>query len=205
MTAEPARGAVDRGRGRPPMSERRKDLIRLEIATAALALFKAQGVAATSVEQIAGELGMSARTLWRYCPSKEACIQPLLSHGLAVVVEKLRAWPRDLPLLDRLLHEGDLADQVPESTLDLVRLTRAEPSLRAVWVRSYLDAEDAFAEVIAERTGDPVDALETRVRAGMLNVALRVAFEHYAWADDPADLTEATRRALHTAITGLGD
>ncbi|WP_253776606.1 TetR/AcrR family transcriptional regulator [Goodfellowiella coeruleoviolacea] len=193
------------------MSERRKDVIRLRIATAALELFKSQGVAATSVEQIAGELGISTRTLWRYSPSKEGCVLPLLTHGLAAVVEKLRAWPRHLPLLDHLLHESDLAERVPESTLDLARLTRTEPALRSVWLRSYLDAENVFAEVIAERTGLAADALETKVQAGMLNIALRIAVEHHAWntapagarATPPGGLTNATRAALRTAINGL--
>lgn len=192
------------------MTERRKDIIRLQIATAALELFKAQGVAATSGEQIADKLGISTRTLWRYCSSKEGCVQPLLTHAIGVVIEKLRAWPRDVPLLDQLLHESDLAEQVPESTLELARLTRSEPSLRAVWLQSYLDAEHAFAETIAERTGQPADALEIRVRAGMLNAALRIAVEQHAWhtADAPdaareTSMTDATRVALRTAIAGL--
>lgn len=193
------------------MTERRKDIIRLQIATVALELFKAQGVAATSVEQIAGELGISARTLWRYSPSKEGCIQPLLTHGITVVIDKLRAWPRDQPLFDQLLHESDLSERMPESTLDLARLTRTEPALRSVWLQSYLDAESAFAEVIAERTGLAVDALETKVQAGMLNVALRLAVEHHAWrtenaGDDPTQLgslTKTTQLALRTAINGL--
>lgn len=192
------------------MTERRKDIIRLQIATAALELFKAQGVAATSSEQIADKLGISTRTLWRYCTSKEGCVQPLLTHAIGVVIEKLRAWPRDVPLLEQLLHESDLTEHVPESTLDLARLTRTEPDLRSIWLRSYLDAENAFADAIAERTGQPADALETRVRAGMLNAALRIAVEQYAWrtAEDPAgaresSMTDATRVALRTAIAGL--
>lgn len=192
------------------MTERRKDVIRLQIATVALELFKEQGVAATSGEQIADQLGISTRTLWRYCPSKEGCVQPLLTHGISVVIEKLRAWPRDVPLMEQLLHESDLAERAPESTLDLARLTRTEPALRAVWLQSYLDAEHAFAEAIAERTGAPADALETRVQAGMLNAALRIAVEQHAWHSEQdldaargASMTDATRVALRTAITGL--
>ncbi|WP_156758711.1 TetR/AcrR family transcriptional regulator [Actinokineospora pegani] len=196
---------AERGRGRPPMTERRKDIIRLQIATAALELFMAQGVAATSAEQIAGQLGISTRTLWRYSPSKEDCVLPLLSHGIDVVVEKLRAWPHGEPLVEQLLHETDLIERTPESTLDLVRLTRTEPSLRAVWLQSHLNSEAAFAGVIAERTGLATEALETKVQAGMLNVALRLAVEHHAWhgGSAPGGLTDATRTALRTALGGL--
>lgn len=194
-----------RGRGRPPMTERRKDIIRLEIATAALELFRSQGVTETSVQQIADRIGISKRTLWRYSPSKEDCVLPLLTHGVDVVVAKLRAWPHGQPLVEQMLHETDLVERTPESTLELVRLARTEPSLRAVWLQSHLDSERAFAEVVAERTGLPVDALETKVRAGMLNVALRLAVEHHAEHGGPAPggLTEATQTALRTAIGGL--
>lgn len=199
---------MDGGKGRPPMTEKRKEVIRLEIAMAALGLFKKQGVAATSVERIAGELGMSTRTLWRYCSSKEDCVRPLLAHGVSVVVGKLQEWPKDKPLLDQLLHESQLYDHVPESTLDLVRLTHAESTLRSVWIQTHLDAERAFAEVIAERLGGSSDELETKVLAGMLNVALRIAVEHYAWNIDsdgtkPSSMTTTTRAALRTAIAGL--
>ncbi|WNV87330.1 helix-turn-helix domain-containing protein [Umezawaea sp. Da 62-37] len=208
MTAEPDEAQADRGRGRPPMTERRKEIIRLQIATVALDLFKSQGVAATSVEQIADGLGISTRTLWRYSPSKEGCVLPLLQHGIAVVVQKFHEWPRDMPLLEQLLHEEDLAEATPESTLDLVRLTRTEPAIRSVWLQSHLDSESAFAGVIAERTGLPPDALETKVQAGMLNVALRIALEHYAWTidqgvEEPGSMTDATQTALRTAIKGL--
>ncbi|PRY39093.1 TetR/AcrR family transcriptional regulator [Umezawaea tangerina] len=211
MTAEPEEETADRGRGRPPMTKRRKEIIRLQIATVALDLFKSQGVAATSVEQIADGLGISTRTLWRYSPSKEGCVLPLLQHGIAVVVQKLHEWPRDLPLLEQLLHEEDLAEATPQSTLDLVRLTRTEPAIRSVWLQSHLDSESAFAGVIAERTGLPETALETKVQAGMLNVALRIALEHYAWTTDDANpaegelgsMTDATQVALRTAIKGL--
>jgi AcrR family transcriptional regulator len=211
VTADATEETVDRGRGRPPMTERRKDVIRLQIARVALDLFKSQGVAATSAEQIADELGVSTRTLWRYIESKEGCVQPLLAHGISVVIQKLRSWPRDRRLLDHLLHESDLYEGTPQSTLDLVRLMRTEPALRSVWLQTHLEAEHAFALAIADRTGRPADALETKVQAGMLNVALRIAVEHYAWGTDrssedvadPASMTNATQLALHTAINGL--
>ncbi|MBB5907430.1 TetR/AcrR family transcriptional regulator [Actinoalloteichus hymeniacidonis] len=211
MTTDATKETADRGRGRPPMSQQRRDVVRLQIAAAALDLFRAQGVSATSVDQIAAELEISTRTLWRYTSSKEACIEPLLTHGISVVVQRLRDWPRDQPLLAHLLHEDDLYEDVSESTLELVRLMRTEPGLMSVWLRTHLDAEQAFASVLAERTGRSADALETKVQAGMLNVALRLAMEHHAWRADhpqrdstgPDNLTEATELALRTAIAGL--
>ncbi|WP_143669231.1 TetR/AcrR family transcriptional regulator, partial [Streptomyces rochei] len=71
--------------GRPPLTEERRAEIRLEIARAALDLFVAQGVAATTGEQIGRAVGISARTVWRYFPTKESCVRPLLTAGAGLV------------------------------------------------------------------------------------------------------------------------
>src|SRR5690242_17864741 len=68
--------------GRPPLTEERKAEIRLEIARAAVDLFVAQGVAATTGEEIGQAVGVSARTVWRYFPSKESCVRPLFAAGI---------------------------------------------------------------------------------------------------------------------------
>ncbi|WP_206440263.1 hypothetical protein [Streptomyces scabichelini] len=88
---------------------------------------------------------ISGRTLWGYCSSEEGRVQPLPAHGISVVVERLRTWPRDVPLIEVFLHENDLTEGIPESTSDLARLIRPEPSRRSVRRRSHLDAERASA------------------------------------------------------------
>ena len=65
--------------GRPPLTERRKTETRLEVARAAVGLFLAKGVADTSAEEIAEAAGISSRTLWRYFPTKDSCVTPLLT------------------------------------------------------------------------------------------------------------------------------
>src|SRR4051794_4803933 len=92
--AEPAR----RGGGRPPLTESRKDEIRLKIATEAVRLFTEHGLEGTSVAQIAEAAGIATRTLWRYFPSKEACAAPLLAFGLDRFTSYVRDWPADRPL-----------------------------------------------------------------------------------------------------------
>jgi hypothetical protein len=93
--------------------------------------------------------------------------------------------------------------------LALVRLTRDEPGLRAVWIQAHEAAEPVFARLVAERTGASADDLRTKVQAAMINVALRVAIEHCAQrapAGDPADAVyEATAEALLTVSPGLPD
>ena len=196
------------GPGRPPLTERRKEATRVDIARAAVDLFTTRGVAATSADDIAAAAGISVRTLWRYFPTKESSVRPLLTAGIELTARALRDWPRGAPLasvLDDLAASGLVAD-LP-TLLALVRLTRTEPGLRAVWLRTHDDAEPVFAAALAARDGRSQDDLDVRLRAAMINAALRVAVEHHA--DDEraaeADVVATVRTALLTATAGSQD
>ncbi|MEJ3749174.1 TetR family transcriptional regulator [Actinomycetes bacterium KLBMP 9797] len=199
--------STDRGArrtGRPPLTERRRAQTRLAIAREAVRLFTAQGVAATSAEEIAAAAGISARTLWRYFPTKESCVLPLLTPGIEVAARALAGWPpgRDVTdFLDELERGGDVLSDVT-SLLDLVRLTRTEPGLRAVWLQVHGDAEPVFAAALARRAGRPAGDLDIQVRAAMVNAALRVAVEHHA-EHGATDLLATVRTALRTVADGL--
>ncbi len=190
-----------RGRtGRPPLTEERKAEIRLEIARAAVDLFVAQGVTATTGEQIGQAVGVSARTVWRYFPSKESCVRPLFSEGIEVIAACLRDWPPGQPLgqlFDRTLVSGlNVVGGPDRGTVGaLVRLTRTEPGLRAVWLQTYDEAEPAFARALAERAGLPAEDLRPTIQAAMFNAALRAAVEHYAWRGADASTDRATAEA----------
>ncbi|MFI8189261.1 TetR/AcrR family transcriptional regulator [Streptomyces sp. NPDC085946] len=207
-----------RGRtGRPPLTEERRAEIRLDIARAAVDLFVAQGVAATTGEQIGQAVGVSARTVWRYFPSKESCVRPLFSAGIDLIAGCLRRWAPGRPLeevLDRELLADDRLLAGPERVTvgALVRLTRTEPGLRAVWLQTYDEAEPAFARALADRAGLPAGDLRPAIQAAMFNAALRAAVEHYAWrtADPRTDaatarteLAATLRAALAVASQGL--
>jgi AcrR family transcriptional regulator len=205
---------ASRGRtGRPPLTEERKAEIRLEIARAAVDLFVAQGVTATTGEQIGERAGVSARTVWRYFPSKESCVRPLFSEGIDTIAALLRAWLPGQPLEELFDVDAEPAHGLsPVGSFDratiggLVRLTRTEPGLRAVWLQTYDEAEPVFARALAERAGLPADDLRPTVRAAMLNAALRAAVEHHAWRtpqahDDPATAEAELARTLRSALT----
>ncbi|MGI5373090.1 TetR/AcrR family transcriptional regulator [Streptomyces sp. CA-251387] len=217
MTA--ASGGTGRPTGRPPLTEERKAEIRLEIARAAVDLFVTQGVAATSGEQIGAAVGVSARTVWRYFPSKESCVRPLFSAGIDLIAGCLRQWrPGEAleEIMDREFAVEERLLSVPDRTTvgALVRLTRAEPGLRAIWLQTYDEAEPAFARALAERAGLPADDLRPVIQAAMFNAALRAAVEHHAWhttepepEPDPAtaqaELMATLRSALAIAAEGF--
>jgi len=89
-------------RGRPPESDAQRARRRLAISHHAVRLFREQGVAATSGEQIARAAGVSERTLWRLFRAKEACVEPMLTISLADFVAVLRSWPAHLELDEHL-------------------------------------------------------------------------------------------------------
>ncbi|KOV35620.1 TetR/AcrR family transcriptional regulator [Streptomyces sp. XY152] len=203
-----------RGRtGRPPLTEERKAAVRLEIARAAVDLFIAQGVAATTGEQIAEAVGVSARTVWRYFPTKESCVRPLFSSGIDTIATTLRQWRPGEPLQEALDQVWSAGAVLPGPDVGaLLRLTRTEPGLRAVWLQTHDEAEPAFARALAERAGLPADDVRPAVWAAMFNAALRAAVEHHAYrvtepGPDPAaaraDLAETLRTALAIAAAGL--
>lgn len=183
--------------------ERRKAATRLEVAREAVRLFTSKGVAATSAEEIAAAAGISVRTLWRYFPSKESCVWPLLSAGIQHLARSLRAWAPGRDIADVLDSGVDTGDDLP-AMLALIRLTRTEPSLRAVWLRSHDDAEPLLVAALADRSGLPEEDLTVRVRAAMINSALRVAVEQHAW-NPSDDLVAVVREALRTAAAGVPD
>lgn len=207
-----------RGRtGRPPLTEERRAETRLEIARAAVRLFVGQGVAATTGEQIGQAVGVSARTVWRYFPSKESCVRPLFSAGIDLIADCLRDWRPGQPL-EQLFDARLAADPAfvagPERATvgALVRLTRTEPGLRAIWLQTYDEAEPVFARALGERAGLPADDLRPTIQAAMFNAALRAAVEHYAWrvegderdaARAEAELADTMRSALAVAARGL--
>lgn len=194
------------------MTERRREAVRLEIARAAVRLFTEKGIAGTTGDDIAREIGISTRTLWRYFPNKESCVRPLLTEGLRTMAGYLRACPPDTPLLEYLERERVFDHDEPlvhGPVIDLIRMTRSEPDLMAVWLEVHHSAESVFAEILAERTGASPDDLAVRIQAATLNVALRLAAEEQVrlspegrrpWANGPGALV---RTALTVAARGL--
>ncbi|WP_117215501.1 TetR/AcrR family transcriptional regulator [Allorhizocola rhizosphaerae] len=195
--------------GRPPLTERRKEATRLDIARAAVQLFTAKGVTATTAEEIAAAAGISVRTLWRYFPSKESCVMPLLTTGAEGLAHVIRAWPSGAGMGELIEGIRALRGQVTNTAtlVALVRLTRKDPQLRGMWLQAHAEAERVFAAALGERAGQPAESLPIRVQAAMIDGAIRAAVEFHAWhaPDDEIDegLVDAVRIALGTAAKGV--
>lgn len=206
---EPGRTTEDEVR--PSLVQRRKAALRFEIAREAVRLFTSQGVTATTGEQIAQAVGISARTMWRHFPTKESCVLPLLSAGLDFAMAELRNWPAETSLLDfftETCRVGELPAYTPV-ILDLIRMTSTDPALRAVWLQAHDDALPVLGRLLAQRSGGSANDLGVKVHAATLNGALRAAAEDFAqrYADDPTasgeEITACLLAALRAASEGL--
>jgi AcrR family transcriptional regulator len=193
-------------RGRPPVSDVRRQQQRLDISRHAVRLFAEQGVAATSGEQIARTAGVSERTLWRYFPTKESCVEPLLTTMVDAFQAVLRAWPPELDLTEHLraaytpVLDSSSGTDI-EAVLAVIRMTHDEPGLRAVYLMLRERSEATFAEVFAERMGLASDTFEVRVQAATVNAVLKAATDHLVHASGRQGITTETldRHSHHIA------
>ncbi|HEV7978760.1 hypothetical protein [Amycolatopsis sp.] len=107
---------------------------------------------------------------------------------IELIARFLQSWRSDqgmVEVFDTIGLHDHVADRM--TMVNLVRLTRTEPGLRAVWLEAHRHAEPAFAEALARRAGLPRPDLAVTVQAAMINTALRVAVEYYAFNTEHAD------------------
>ncbi|WP_434446473.1 TetR family transcriptional regulator [Lentzea sp. E54] len=198
-------------RGRPPVSDEQRQRQRLDISRHAVRLFADQGVAGTSGEQIAQAAGVSERTFWRYFPHKESCVEPLLTMMVDAFCTVLHTWPADLELIDHLREAytpllESATDEDIEAILAVVRLTHGERALRAAYLMLRERAEDALAEVLAERLGRSPEGIDVRVQAAAMSAVLKVATDDVARAAAGGVTTgtmEGHREQIAAALRGL--
>lgn len=130
-----------------PKFRRRAEARPDEILDAALTLFETQGFAATTVEQIARQAGLSKGAVYLYFPSKDAVLEGLVRRALTPLTDQaaamLRAHSGDpRPMLARLaqLLRAGLAD---EHTLAIPKLVIREavgkPELAAMYRDAVID------------------------------------------------------------------
>jgi AcrR family transcriptional regulator len=200
------------------LRERKKLETRRALVRAALDLFTARGIDATTVDDIAAAADVSARTFHRYFAAKEDVLFADSDERQRRFADFLASRPTAEPLLDSLraaavdLVESFLAD--PDDERRRMRLMLASETLRA----RNLQRTDQLSQLVAETAGrrlsmNPHDPLP-RLLAACTIAAMRTARER--WLDEPttdyrcevdrcfalvADLRSATTRNRPTSTT----
>jgi AcrR family transcriptional regulator len=182
-----------------PEANGRRQERKLKIAEAAVRLFEKRGLAATTVELIAAEAGISPRTFFRYFDTKESAAFP--DHGLRVADLERRLDAR-LPSRDPL---ADVVEVSKRSALEFFdnpalyhrryRLLRSNEVLRALergFDRRY---EERLAAFLAACDVEPVTACACAAAVvAVVNAALDV------WAQSPRRNPTPAQAALASGL-----
>jgi mycofactocin system transcriptional regulator len=175
-----------------------------EIEQAAFRLFADRGFEATTLDDIAREVGVSRRTLFRYFDSKNDIPWGQFDRTLADFRTLLDAMPEDLPLREAVFRGVVAFNEFPEDAepphRDRMRLILETPALQAHSVLRYREWRQVICEYVARRRGlDPDDVLPQTVGHVSLALAL-TAYERWLAVPD-STLPELLRETL----SELGD
>ncbi|MGI8665161.1 MAG: mycofactocin system transcriptional regulator [Jatrophihabitans sp.] len=189
-------------RGRPPGTSGRA----LELV--ALRLFAEKGFEETTVDEIAAGAGVSRRTFFRYFDTKAS----VLWSEFDSEVDNIRALLSDaedqLPVLQAvraavLAANHYRAEDVPELRARM-NLISSVPALAASAAVHYDAWEQAIAEFVGARLGQPADSLYPLLVGRATLASCRAAYEQWAARAD-ADLGYYLDAALRALAAGFAD
>ncbi|HEX6447619.1 MAG TPA: TetR family transcriptional regulator [Streptosporangiales bacterium] len=196
------------------LRERKKAQTRAALSWAAVRLAVERGLENVRVDDIAAEVGVSARTFNNYFSSKGEAIAARHLDRARRIEAELRARPADEPLWDALTA-AVLAPFAPvpgtetrtgtdEQWTAGARLMVTEPALQHELVRASAAGEDALAEAIAERTGtDAGRDLYPRLVAAAVGAAIRTCTQQWLRDDRPEPLAPLLGEAMGRLAAGL--
>ncbi|WP_448853811.1 TetR/AcrR family transcriptional regulator [Corynebacterium frankenforstense] len=184
--------------------ETKKAATRAAIIEAAARILFERGTEALTVAAVAEEAGVSPRTFHNYFSSREDALLEFVVGQVTLLIEKLRAAPKDQPLL-AALEEATVCgltarEGAPGPLSAIVRVSEvlnfALPADARVRVRE--EVEQPLLALVAER--DPeLPALEARVLIGAAGAAAGAAAHTYTElvdAGEPVDAEQLVRRAF---------
>jgi AcrR family transcriptional regulator len=187
--------------------ERSEMMIR-ELEAVALRLFEQRGFRDVTVEEIASEARISARTFYRYFPTKEDVLQVQIDRRSKGLRAALSARPTDEPPLHSLRLA--LAEQLAAEDVELQRrwigVVAATPTvLRSVLGGIQMKSQRVIAEFFGSRLGLPSDALvPTMLAAAAGGVIQAVQIQWYFNGGDLATMISEGFQVLEQDRIGQG-
>ncbi|HEV3359770.1 MAG TPA: TetR family transcriptional regulator [Pseudonocardiaceae bacterium] len=190
------------------LRERKRLVAREALSAAALRLAMDKGLENVRVEDIAAEVGVSARTFNNYFSSKEEAICAITIRRNARIGDFLLKRPADEPIWTATInavveHYSDIG----EPTREFVRRFRmlvSNEALRGEFLKAHGEVERRLAIAVAQRTGtDATSDLGPLLLAGAIASAIRVAMIHWLHHDLVKPMGECVRAALTELADGL--
>jgi len=170
------------------LRERKKARTRDDIQRHALRLFRRQGYAATTVEQIAAAAEVSPSTFFRYFPTKEdVALYDSLDPLIIAAFESQPPEMNPIQALRRAMR--DVVAQLPSEEAQDMRerfdLIRSVPELRTRMLEEFTRTIQIAADLIARRMQRPANDFAVRTFAGAL---IGVSMAAMLAADDDPSL-----------------
>jgi AcrR family transcriptional regulator len=189
----------------PGLRERKKAKTRAAIQEHALRLFRAQGYAETTVQEIAAAAEVSPATFFRYFATKEDTI--VLDRLDPLMIELFRAQPPELgptEALQAAIRQSmtTLTEDEWELESERQRLVMNAPELRVRMLDQLYAGIDLLATLAAERTGRTPDDFAVRAWAGAVIGVVMATYQDAA--DSPMqDYLSTIDKAFTHLAAGL--
>ena len=172
----------------------------------ALRLFRQRGFEQTTVDDIAAELGIGRRTLFRYFPSKNDIVWGEFDSVLDRLRAELGARNPSAPMMDTLREAVVASNTYPPELLPELRtritLIMRVPVLQAHSMLRYAAWRRVVAQYAADRIGAGVDDLLPRTLGYAALAASTSAFGY--WVDFPdSDLLALLDRCYRVLAAGF--
>jgi AcrR family transcriptional regulator len=189
-----------------PLADRRRRLVRSELAQVAIALFAERGYDAVTVDDIALAAGMSQRTFFRYFATKDELVLEFERKLWQQLVAAFDARPASEGAVTALRESFRVTSHVEPAdrmrVLQLARILDAAPSLHARATGERLVEHRAVAAGVARRMG--VDAEDWRARAVVSAMSAVADAEFRAWSRDGGSGDPAERIVAALALVERG-
>ena len=188
--------------------ERTRDALR----EAALHRFVTDGFEATTIAEIAGDVGVTTRTFYRYFASKDEVLFADYEARLDWFRRALSVRPRREPITTSVLTAIDSFPDDPQVVSEIARLRageldarRIEPHIRRVQSELGREIEAHLLDRLDDDADDPDAAFLASVAAHAIAAAVFTALDRWmAGTDHDLDeLSRLTARALTSLDHGL--
>jgi AcrR family transcriptional regulator len=167
------------------LRQRTRRAVQDRITLAAIDLFVEQGYDATTVGQIAGVVGMSERTFFRYFATKHDVLEHVSAHWRERVAADLAARPADelTWLAVRRAFDGYVVETVEQGrALPLLAVIYASPALHGGHLVRLTRWTEAIAPALRARLdGAPDPDFRTSVQSAVVVTCFEAA--RHAWVE----------------------
>lgn len=190
---------------RRPADPPRRERTRTALREAALARFVREGFDATSITDIAADVGVTTRTFYRYFASKDEVLFADYEDRLDWFRRALSVRPRKEPLVDSVRAAVESFPDDPALVAEIARLRtdgldpdRVEPHIRRVESQLGREIEAHLGHRHPGIADDPDARLRMKVTARAVAAAVFAALD--TWMVGPADDLDELSRLTGVAL-----